>query len=174
MAEKSKPLRAEKIRPDMRSPEEALQVRAKALKTARMKAKVMAKKKKDLDRRVQVEEYQLMRVNPPKCYVATYFLQERSGGMICRQEWYKFHIPEDRDDPEVTLQLWTKPSGREPTFCGEAGDLYSLELHPQSPTGEVHFENVILFILSLSFQSLETFCAISPSSFAPSAQNSRQ
>ena len=142
MAEKSKPLRAEKIRPDMRSPEEALQVRAKALKTARMKAKVMAKKKKVLDRRVQVEEYQLMRVNPPKCYVATYFLQERSGGMICRQEWYKFHIPEDRDDPEVTLQLWTKPSGREPTFCGEAGDLYSLELH--HPNGESYNIHIIV------------------------------
>ena len=133
---------AEMIRPDMRSPDEALQVKAKALKIARMKAKIEAKEEKEADRRVKVEEYQLMRVNPPKCYVATYFLQERSGGMICRNEWYKFRVPEEKDDPEVTLQLWTKPENREPCLCGEAGDLYSLQLH--HPNGEIYNVNIVV------------------------------
>ena len=133
---------AEQIRPDMRSPDEALQVRAIALKAARMKAKVLRKEEKEAERRVRVEEYQLMRVNPPKCYVATHFLLERSGGMICRNEWYKFHVPEARDDPEVTLQLWTKPERQEPVLVGEAGDLYNLQLH--HPNGENYIVSIVV------------------------------
>ena len=133
---------AENIHPDMRSPDEELQVRHKALKAARMKAKVEARVRREEDRRVQVEEYRMLRVYPAKSFVAPYFLKERSGGMICRDQWYRYGIPEDKEDPEVTLQLWEKRPGREARFRGEVGDLYSLEL--ELPSGTTLDLNIIV------------------------------
>ena len=37
----------------------------------------------------------------------SYFLKERSNGMVARSEWYPYNIPEAKDDHEVTfLQLY--------------------------------------------------------------------
>ena len=119
---------AEGLRPDMRSRDEELQVRSKALRAAKRKANVEARAAREEDRRLRQEEYKLLRVYPAKSFVAKYFLKERSGGMICRDEWYRYHVPEEEDDHEVTLQLWRKPSKGTPALVGEVGDLYSLSL----------------------------------------------
>ena len=143
MAEKSPrrgPVKvAEALPPSMRSQDEELQVRHKALKAARKKAKADAKEQKEEDRMLQREDWKMMKVYPAKCYVAPYPLKERSGGMICRDQWYRYGIPEDRDDMEVTLQLWRKPSGRPSSFDGVVGDLYSLFLEIPNGSGmELH------------------------------------
>ena len=143
MAEKSPrrgPVRvAEELPPSMRSPDEELQVRHKALKAARMKAKIDARELKEEDRRLQLEDWKMMKVYPAKCYVARYPLKERSNGMICRDQWYHYGIPEDPEDMEVTLQLWRKPSGQPLTFVGVVGDLYSLILDVPNGSGlELH------------------------------------
>ena len=136
MAEKTV---AERIRPDMRSPDEELQVRSKALRIARMKAKVHARLEKEADRRVKMEEYKLLRLYPAKHFIASYPLKERTDGMLVRNQWYKFQIPTERDDPEVALQLWRKITGEDLTYVGEAGDLYSLELSlPMNVTLPLH------------------------------------
>ena len=133
---------AEALHPDMRSPDEELQVRHKALKAARKKAMIEARVAREEDRRVQMEEYKMLRVYPAKCFVAAYFLKERSGGMICRDQWYRYGIPEDKEDPEVTLQLWEKRSGKEARLRGEVGDLYSLEI--ELPSGTTLDLNIIV------------------------------
>ena len=133
---------AEMIRPDMRSPDEELQVRSRSLRAARMKAKVEARIAKEQERKVKVEEWQLLRLYPAKEYVGMYFLTERSGGMASRNQWYRFHWAPERNYPEVVLQLWNKPIGREPTLRGEAGDLY--RPHLDLPNGETFPVHIIV------------------------------
>ena len=133
---------AEAIPPEMRSIDEELQVRGKALKAARMKAKVEAREEKEEDRRVRLEEYKMLRVYPAKSYIATGFLRERSSGMICRNQWYMFDIPEDKENPEVTLQLWVKKPGQDPQLRGEVGDLYSVGL--KLPNGSSFDINIVV------------------------------
>ena len=134
MAEKSI---AEQINPEMRSPDEELQVRSKALRAAKLKAKVDAKEMKEAERKLKMEEYRMMRVYPAK--FPAFFLRERSGGMICRDEFYRWEVPEERDNPEVTLRLWYKPNGRPAFPLGEVGDLYWLELSlPNGSTMELN------------------------------------
>ena len=131
---------AEQINPEMRSPDEELQVRSKSLRAARIKAKVVAREEKATDRRLKMEELRMMRVYPTKADIRSFFMRERSGGMICRDEWYRLHVPEDKDDYEVTLQLWSKSApGRPPILVGEVGDLYRVELDlPNGSTLVVH------------------------------------
>ena len=126
----------------MRSVEEEMWVRGKALKEARIKAKITAREEKEEERRMLVEEWRLLRLYPAKEFIASGFLQERSSGMKAREEWYRFHIPEEKDDHEVVLQLWVKRSGEEPTFIGEAGDLYSLDL--EIPSGLALSINILV------------------------------
>ena len=136
MAAKETAKIASKIHPEMRSQDEELQVRRKALKAARMKAKVDAREEKEADRRLKMEEYKMMRVYPTK--FPPFFLRERSGGMICRDEFYRWDVPEERENPEITLQLWYKPNRSTPFCLGEVGDLYCLELDlPNGSTMEL-------------------------------------
>ena len=88
-----------------------------------------------LDELVKEDEEKFFRLIPDKVFVAKYFLEERTDQMKMGGLRYRYNIPEEDADPEVTLQLWRRDmgSGME-KLIGDAGDLYTVEL--MSPCGE--------------------------------------
>ena len=116
------------IRPEMRSDEENWKIRQRTLRAAREKAASQSINERAAMRRVRIEEKALFRVYPDKESVAKHFLAERSEIMRERDWWYRYHIPQESSNHEVTLQLWCKPQGEEPSLVAEVGDLYNVSL----------------------------------------------
>lgn len=97
-----------------------------ALKQAKEKAKVA---ERQFIRKMKEQERILFRVHPRKDFIARYFLKERTPYMVENGLWYKYDVPEDQHNPEVTLQMWKKdPETGDLEMVGIAGDLYTLEL----------------------------------------------
>lgn len=113
------------IHPSMRSEKEDWQVQQLALKKARAKAQI---DEEQLLRRVREDDAALFDVRPDKESIARYYLKERTEPMKEMNLWYKYHIPENKDEVEVTLQLWECPPGEEPRWIGEVADLYTVHL----------------------------------------------
>ena len=97
-----------------------------ALKVAKRKAQV---EERQAVRQMKEQEKILFRVNPRKEDIATYFLKERSEFMIENGLWYKYHVPTEYHNPEVTLELYKRDEeSGDMNLLGVVGDLYSLSL----------------------------------------------
>ena len=129
--------------------QEEQQVRQAAVKAARVKARVeeatsstdapsssrLGEQKANSD-----DEYDLYkgwrddassirRIYPQHDDVAKYRLSERSPEMRLNGLWHKFNVPEDKRDPEISLQLRRHFDGHNISeFVAEVADLYSLKI----------------------------------------------
>ena len=106
--------------------EEQWALKRLALKQAKQKAQV---EERQARKNMKEQEKMVFRVHPRKDFIAKYFLRERTDHMVENGLWYKYNVPEDHSNPEVTLQLWKKEEETgEMVLLGDVGDVYSLVL----------------------------------------------
>ena len=103
----------------------------KAVKTSEREARAM-----DATYQLRMETRKFIKVMPDLDLVAKYPLRERTEEMKEKRHWYRYKIPTEPEDFEVTLQLWDEPEWTERTVLMDVGDLYKLTLDVPSG-GEV-------------------------------------
>ena len=132
---------------DERKEERARRLKEKlAYNTARLK---LESEERRLDELVKKDEEKYFNLIPEKAFIASYFLEERTTQMKMRGLRYRYKIPDEDENPEVTLQLWRRDqeSGEE-VLVADVGDLYTVTL--LSPCGEGSF------ILNIIVESSES------------------
>ena len=114
------------------SREEARQERSKRLlmKRAYHAARLKAEsEERRLDRILEEDDVRYFRLIPDRDFIAAYFLEERSDWMKNAGLRYRFGIPMEESDPEITLQVWKPdPDSGEQQLEAIAGDLYNVAL----------------------------------------------
>ena len=138
-------------RDEMRQERQQKLLIKRAYNAARLKAEA---ENRVLDRILQEDDERYFKLIPDRAHVASYPLEERSDWMKEAGMWYRFNIPMDDSDPEITLQVWKrdKETGIE-EIEALAGDLYMLSL--MTPCGQSHV-NIYIIVESSESRKFQT------------------
>ena len=138
-------------RDEMRQERQQKLLIKRAYNAARLKAEA---ENRILDRILQEDDERYFKLIPDRAHVASYPLEERSDWMKEAGMWYRFNIPMDDSDPEITLQVWRrdKETGLE-EIEALAGDLYMLSL--MTPCGLSHI-NIYIIVESSESRKFQT------------------
>ena len=129
------------------SREEARQERSqrllmkRAYHAARLKAE---SEERRLDRILEEDDERYFRLIPDRDFIASYFLEERSDWMRNAGLRYRYGIPMDDSDPEITLQVWKRdPDSGEQQLEAIAGDLYTVALMTPCGTATINIHLIV-------------------------------
>ena len=115
----------------------------RAYNAARLKVEM---EEVELDRLLEEDDRRYFSLIPDRDYIAAYFLEERSDWMRNAGLRYRFGVPLDDADPEITLQVWKRdPDTGDQQLEAIAGDLYTVSL--MTPCGKATI-NVNLIVES--------------------------
>ena len=113
----------------------------RAYHAARLKAE---SEERRLDRILEEDDERYFRLIPDKDYIAAYFLEERSDWMRNAGLRYRYGVPIDDADPEITLQVWKRdPDTGDQQLEAIAGDLYTVSLITPCGTATININLIV-------------------------------
>ena len=113
----------------------------RAYNAARLKAESEDRR---LDRILEEDDERYFRLIPDRDYIAAYFLEERSDWMRNAGLRYRYGVPIDDADPEITLQVWKRdPDTGDQQLEAIAGDLYSVSLMTPCGTATINVNLIV-------------------------------